>query len=116
MFYYAMLASETPIVKAKVMYYAVLVGGPRWTVVEYFRASTSGVHEAHRDPAFRRPENWAISFDSEQATSDANYIEAMNPSLEEIEELAAGSFTGTEPASSVLLPPSIDPPLPRLFR
>ena len=96
MFYDAMLDSDTPRVKAKVMYYAVLVGGPRWKSVH---------HTNHEPRAFSKPgdidyeviEDWGISFNQQLADSHVRTIEEQDLSLAEIEALATQAFKGTEP-------------------
>jgi len=84
MFYYGMLAGGTPATKAKVMYYAVLVGGPRWKTVLYTN---------HEPRAFPKPGDvdetkvvpFAVEFDQRKTEEDAKWIEHNNPSLEDIE-------------------------------
>jgi len=100
MFYEAMLAAGTPKVKAKVMYYAVLVGGPRWEKV---------IYKNHPPRAFPRPgdtdepkiEPWTISYDEQLAKVHREKIEATDPSLDEIERLASLAFEGKAPPEEV---------------
>lgn len=102
MFYYGMLARGTLPGKAKAMYYAVRVGGPRWKQVLYTN---------HPPRAFPKPgdideyriEPWQVAFNEATAKQTMVEIEAMGPSLEEIERLADIAFTGREPPNEVRL-------------
>ena len=100
MFYDGMLAAGTATVKAKVMYYAVLVGGPRWKEVLYTN---------HAPRAFAKPGDidemrlvpWNVDFNEMTAKQDAEWIEGNNPSLEEIEARANSAFSGSEPKDRI---------------
>ena len=96
MFYHAMLAGGTSLVKAKLMYYAVLVGGPRWKLV----------HETNHEPrAFPKRgdtdryvvESWQIEWDQDLASEHLARIESENLSIADIESLADRAFSGVEP-------------------
>jgi len=99
MFYDAMLAGGTPRKQAKVMYYAVYVGGPRWETV---------VYKNHPPRAFPKPgdkdevklDNWDISFNEAVAQRDIQTIDE-NTSLEDIEALADRAFSGRKPPAEV---------------
>lgn len=100
MFYDAMIDSGTNPRKAKVMYYAVLVGGPRWKYVHYTN---------HEPRAFSKPgdidyeelEQWSILYDEQLAAEHVQALQTEDFTLEEIEALASRAFAGTEPPNSV---------------
>lgn len=103
MFFHAMIAEGTAIAKAKIMYYAVLVGGPRWKAVRVTN---------HEPRAFSRPGDidrnevrpWTIAYDEPLAREHMRRIESEELTLQQIEELANGAFRGVEPPAVVRIP------------
>lgn len=102
MFYYAMLAGGTPVKKAKLMYYAVFVGGPRWKQVYYTNHPPRAVPKPG-DVDYYKTESWSIALDERRANEDIAWIDNTEPSLEDIEKRAAQTFKGTEPPGKVRL-------------
>lgn len=80
MFYHASLASGVSLIKSKVMYSAVYVGGPRWE---------KEVHEIHKviGPSIRwvTYNTWEPKYDNKKFEDISKWIEENNPSIEEIE-------------------------------
>jgi hypothetical protein len=80
MFYDAMLCTGVSASRARVMYYAVLVGGPRWSEAAGPARESGGAPSATRV---------ALSPVDEQAlANDLAFVESHPLSLEQIEELA----------------------------
>jgi hypothetical protein len=100
MFYEAMLAAGTPKAKAKAMFYAVYVGGPRWQDV---------LVTNHEPRAFPKPGDidrtetryWSVSFNESLARKHFQEIESSDLSLEQIENLANQAFDGTPPSAVI---------------
>jgi hypothetical protein len=102
MFYFAMLAGGTSSIKAKSMYYAVLIGGPRWTNV-YYTNHDMGAVPGPNDKDYYKMTPWEINMDKSRADQDLAWIENNDPSLEAIEQRAADTFRGTAPPDTVRL-------------
>ncbi len=80
MFYYACRCGGVRETKAKVMYYAVYVGGPKWV-----RRTVDG------KPVFEMLSPPIEHFDEKQFQKIARYIETKNPSLEKLRSLKPDS-------------------------
>lgn len=99
-FYQGMLAAGTDPVKAKIMYFAVLLGGPRWKTVTYSN---------HPPRMFPKPGDidrkevvsYSGAVDEELAKDAIQKIEKTPLSLDEIEHLAERNFRGSEPPDTV---------------
>jgi hypothetical protein len=90
MFYEGMRCSGVPIVKAKIMYYAVYRFGPRWTLAATTEAVTppGGVLEAAVAAGPTPGPLRADSYDAGSANADMQAIAATDPDLAEIEAMA----------------------------
>ena len=96
MFYNAMLAGGTSPAQARVMYYGVRVGGPRWKTVLY----TNHPPRAFPQPGDRdeyRATSWVPSFDKAETDADIARLEREELSLDEIDALADNASSGVEP-------------------
>ena len=98
MFYNAMRASGTDETKAKMMYYAVYLGGPRWKPVH---------HTNHEPRAFSKPgdidriviEEWKPNYDDALAKETIKKLDLSAMTLSEIEEVANSLLSEDEPPS-----------------
>ena len=100
MFYHACLAGGVSRTKAKVMYWAVYVGGPRWKTVS-FMSPSHGRYPASVEE--KTLVSWTPQYDGESPEDVARWIEENDPSLSEI-EAKAGPFLYGEPQDAVTLP------------
>ncbi|TNC82812.1 MAG: hypothetical protein C9356_02790 [Oleiphilus sp.] len=98
MFYNAMRASGTDEAKAKMMYYAVYLGGPRWKRVH---------HTNHEPRAFSKPgdidriviEEWKPTYDAEKAKETISKLDLSTMTLSEIKKVANSLLSEEEPPS-----------------
>jgi hypothetical protein len=91
MFYHACIAGGVDRTKSKVMYYAVLWGGPRWEIKKrsgFFRTKTT-IKEI--DP---------VELTEDQLSEIEDWVEETDPSLEEIEEKATEQINAEESRTS----------------
>ena len=97
MFYFASLTGGVSEVKAKVMYAAVYVGGPRWetkviTIQPQTHRSSRSTDEAGSSPRHRTGQTQKIKvnvrteFDERKMEEEIKWIEETNPDLSQIEE------------------------------
>lgn len=100
MFYYGMLAAGTDELKAKIMYFAVLVGGPRWKVVKYSNHPPRLVPKKG-DIDYEKLTEWSGAVTEAEATAFIEKIELEQPSVEQIEVLANEAFSGAEPPARI---------------
>jgi len=91
-FYDAMIESGVEFLRAKTMYYAVYVFGPRWETIETdvvsLNCTADGTCAAETLTLTTVVELPPAAYDADKVQADISMILATNPSLEEIEALA----------------------------
>lgn len=100
MFYDGMLAAGTDPIKAKIMYYAVLVGGPRWKQVTYSNHPPRMV-AGPGDTDIEKTVVYSGRIDDQLAQQTIERIERQNLSVDQIETMAAAQFAGEVPPDVV---------------
>jgi len=117
MFYSACRADGVGALKANTLYYGVLAGGPSWKTVRVVNFDLRASRAPERDVIdFNDTVVWQPPLDEMKLKEDVRWIEANNPTLEEIKGRARAARSQPPPPSVLQLPPQTDPEtLPNVY-